>query len=738
MVGTERYWRAAGTPGNRITIRAYQPTVGSAVPERVIIQAASAAAPTNNRYATMYISGHDTIYQDLEVTSSTANVDRVSSQTGSAATDITISDNIKIISNVGSTHNNISIVNCILHDNYQGFAPQNPTGVDDADNLEFYGNIDYYNGSAAPDRGHGHGVYSQMQTSDTRSFKDNMLFHNGNYGFQSYGSSDAYGNNITFDGNIIWGNSDIPEVGGGGGSFVISGTSPAFNDTITNNVFYSSSTSTVGQSNWSCGPTCSTGSVFQGNYSIGNWSLINIAVPSGFTLGGAGPLANTMIYNNLTGFTTANYPLNTWSTPISSYAGATKVIVRANTYQAGRGHVMIHNPSLASTVAVDLSTVINSGDSYEVRFAMNYYGTPVLSGTYAGGTVNFPMTSGGGLVNSAPVSCGNPTCGWSTPPAYFPLFAAFVVLRTSTGATPTPTSTNTLTPTPTLTPTFTPSLTKTNTPVASSTPTATAVATNTPTFTPSPSPTPTPTPAVGGTSFSIGICPVSGVMTKTNDVTALGGVYASSSAANNGKLACTFSVPSTGAYRLWVLANNNHDGLQGGNSDGLFEDLDGDSLPNGMTDGDVTNPHIFDMSERQQPCTDDGSGVPVCDFTKAWVNGWVWQILNDRSGTCGSCTSVGTERRMQLTAGQHTLSFRGREISTGEGARVAYLIFTTDLTYNPAGSGATPTPTPGGPTPIPPTPGQCPPRWIQCHGQGHPVQLPCDFPRSKKIFPCPW
>ena len=76
-------------------------------------------------------------------------------------------------------------------------------------------------------------------------------------------------------------------------------------------------------------------------------------------------------------------------------------------------------------VAVDVSSILQQGDFYEVRDAQNYDGPPVTTGVYMGGTISIPMAD----VN-APVSIP-----WGTPdrepPKHTPRqFGAFVVLRT--------------------------------------------------------------------------------------------------------------------------------------------------------------------------------------------------------------------------------------------------------------------------------------------------------------------
>ena len=89
-----------------------------------------------------------------------------------------------------------------------------------------------------------------------------------------------------------------------------------------------------------------------------------------------------------------------------------------NAYEPGRATIVVYNWDGSATQAVDLTGVVSPGAAYEIRNAQNFYGPPVVSGTYAGGTVTLPMT---GLTPATPVGYGA-----SALPG--PAFSAFVVL----------------------------------------------------------------------------------------------------------------------------------------------------------------------------------------------------------------------------------------------------------------------------------------------------------------------
>jgi len=101
---------------------------------------------------------------------------------------------------------------------------------------------------------------------------------------------------------------------------------------------------------------------------------------------------------------------------------APQVFVRSLApYVAGRGHIIIYNWSMAASVPVDLSSVLTAGDSFAVWNVQDLFAaTPVLSGTYTGGTVTLPM---------AGVTPPPPLGGTRMPPRTAPEFDVFVVQK---------------------------------------------------------------------------------------------------------------------------------------------------------------------------------------------------------------------------------------------------------------------------------------------------------------------
>jgi hypothetical protein len=79
------------------------------------------------------------------------------------------------------------------------------------------------------------------------------------------------------------------------------------------------------------------------------------------------------------------------SSDTAAFPTGTKVFVRPNKYEQGRANVIVYNWENDPMVNVDLSGVLKSGASYEIRDAQNYFGKPVVSGVYNGGLISLPM-----------------------------------------------------------------------------------------------------------------------------------------------------------------------------------------------------------------------------------------------------------------------------------------------------------------------------------------------------------
>ncbi len=295
------------------------------------------------------------------------------------------------------------IINVVVHDTGQGISC-GPAAKD----VELYGNIIYFNGWTAPDRGHGHGIYVQNYEGGSKLIKHNVLFNGFSYNLHAYGSSAAGFVNSTVEENVWF--LGVTLIGGLSG-FSISGTQ------VTGNYSWGSPTA-VGYFSKNCNAMTVSGNYF---VNVGHSSAYT--PPTDPLCRAAFSLRSNTIVGDLDGFKAADYPNNTYYSKTSPPT-QDKLTVLSNAYEAGRATIVVYNWDGSATQAVDLTGVVAPGAAYEIRNVQNFYGPPVVSGTYAGGTVTLPMT---GLTPATPI-------GYEARPPTGPAFNVFVVMPTHTAA----------------------------------------------------------------------------------------------------------------------------------------------------------------------------------------------------------------------------------------------------------------------------------------------------------------
>ena len=271
---------------------------------------------------------------------------------------------------VGVYGANVELINLVVHDDGQGFGFWQT-----ATNSTIYGSIIYNNGYELPDRGHGHSIYTQNGTG-TKHILDNIFFQSFSEGIQEYGSSNAPLNNYDIEGNIAF-DHGMPSAAGAKDNLLIGGGNVAQNQVIVNNYTYYPSwapgRNDIGYAS-GCNNATITGNYFAQPVAI-NLNCTNVTI-SGNTLDGS-----------INGFSTSQFPSNTFGNP-----GGVQVFVRPNQYEPGRANIVVFDWSGSPTVNVDVSNVLTVGQSYVVQDVQNFYGPPVASGTYNGGTISLPTT----------------------------------------------------------------------------------------------------------------------------------------------------------------------------------------------------------------------------------------------------------------------------------------------------------------------------------------------------------
>ncbi|TMC55083.1 MAG: hypothetical protein E6J20_01180 [Chloroflexi bacterium] len=344
-------------------------------------------------------------------------------------------------------------INMISHDNGgNGFGFWMP-----AVNSEIYGSIVYNNGRQTAVSGYAHGIYTQNETG-TKLIRDNVLFNQFGKGIMVYGSLSAFLNNYDIEGNISFDNGS--PVGGANPDILVGGTVPATGISVQNNMTYQQAGGASVWFGWTDAQNADL--VAQNNYMAGqvlvvNWNSIiftNNGIYHANKLDLRVPTATVPAYswdNNDYVMTTvndvwggpfgaikagvaANYStLGNWQAatgldahsaalePASGKPTGVRVFIRPNAYERGRANIAIYNWDQAATVLVDLSSILQLSDSFEVHNVQDFFGPAVVKGRYNGGSVQLPMA---GIQPPAPIGRS------SLSPVTGPTFNAFVLLRT--------------------------------------------------------------------------------------------------------------------------------------------------------------------------------------------------------------------------------------------------------------------------------------------------------------------
>jgi hypothetical protein len=143
-----------------------------------------------------------------------------------------------------------------------------------------------------------------------------------------------------------------------------------------------------------------------------------------------GPNKNMVMNNNtfiglIVGFTPDQFGKGNVHLPDRPTTGK-KIVVRANKYEEGRANIAIFNWDKSDKVAVDVKNIgLKKGDAYEIRDAQDFYGKPVVTGTYDAKPISIPMT---GLTVAAPIGR---SADYKTPPHTAPEFGVFVIMKTA-------------------------------------------------------------------------------------------------------------------------------------------------------------------------------------------------------------------------------------------------------------------------------------------------------------------
>jgi hypothetical protein len=333
-------------------------------------------------------------------------------------------------------------INNIVHDSRVGISMWK-----EAVGAEAYGNVIYYNGFQASDRGHGHGFYIQNLTG-TKNVENNVVFDQFDNGLQFYGTAAGPEKNLTVQGNIAFNNGALSTGPSYADDIIFVNTNGVSGVQLLNNYFYFTPQLGLGYSEMGW-PAPNQDIVVQGNYFIGGFESVALTDWASITFQNNTVYTNAYLINFATGATPSGYSWDNntyYGTGVFSYNGQSTFLggwqgwtgwdthststsnaptgvwtfVKPNKYEPGRANIAIYNWNLAATVSVDISSAISVGTRYKVLDVQNYFGTPVASGTYTGTPITIPMS---GLTIAAP----NGTVP-SVPTHTAPQFGAFVLV----------------------------------------------------------------------------------------------------------------------------------------------------------------------------------------------------------------------------------------------------------------------------------------------------------------------
>lgn len=307
------------------------------------------------------------------------------------------------------------LINNVIHDTQQGIGFWRS-----ALNGEAHGNIIYNNGYNDIDRGHGHGIYSQNDTG-VKQLTDNIVFNQFGWGLHLYGTSNSEVRNYNIQGNISFNNGILS--GERSDNIILAGGASGLSGmTVQHNHFYMTPEAEQGnnQIGWLFSSS-NVDAVVSDNYFIGGrftlvafgWKFLTMVrnrLYSRITQvwldtrvnGTANVVWGDNIYHGASNFNLNGQvrDFNGWKTATgfdvnasftTSAPTGTQVVVRKNQCEEGRGHVVVYNWNSAASVPVDVSSILAAGMRYEIRDVQNFYGAPVLSGTYGGGSLSLPM-----------------------------------------------------------------------------------------------------------------------------------------------------------------------------------------------------------------------------------------------------------------------------------------------------------------------------------------------------------
>jgi hypothetical protein len=235
-------------------------------------------------------------------------------------------------------------INLVIHNNNQGVSWWSASTES-----ELYGCILYDNGWAATDRGHGHAIYTQNDEG-LKTIADCIMTGGYGYSLHAYGSKRADVNNYLAQGNIVY----------NAGAFLIGGGKPSRGIRVKDNVLYNTDMRLGYDAPYNEDCEVRNNTVYHGSLTIDRFRKV---VDEG---------------NKVTKRDAPRTP-------------GVKVVFRVNRYDADRANMALLNGDAKPETAVDFGSFLRPGDRYRLMNPRDFYGKPVLEGTYRGKPVTIPL-----------------------------------------------------------------------------------------------------------------------------------------------------------------------------------------------------------------------------------------------------------------------------------------------------------------------------------------------------------
>ncbi|TVR00061.1 MAG: hypothetical protein EA398_11660 [Deltaproteobacteria bacterium] len=268
------------------------------------------------------------------------------------------------------------LINSVVHDTAQGVSFWTP-----AVDAELYGNIIYHNGFTGPTRGHGHAIYTQNREG-TKRIARNILFFGYGTGLHAYtegGHLQGFDivENVWFrTGASVPGSSTVGESDG----CLVGGLQPVARARL------------VGNLSWGPAPHSRSLRVgWGGSVQNEDITLIDNFLVGHFSAQGhwrSGTIHGNAFHGTIVGMEPEVYPDNDYAEALPT---TNRSVVHVNAHDPGRAELVVYNPEGLEEVEVPLADVLPVGAEYTLHSVMDLFGSPLRSGTFAGGSLRVPM-----------------------------------------------------------------------------------------------------------------------------------------------------------------------------------------------------------------------------------------------------------------------------------------------------------------------------------------------------------